>query len=175
MGNQSLHVNWWHYDIRIFECSVILNKKSFQEHGTWWWITLRTLLLPERWVVIGIIQSVCICKCQSWWLCGIKHKSYSPTWTLGLWFRIPLQAWMSVFRQWPWDRLIPVQWMLPRVYRLRNWRSGGRVVWSINCIHLHEHWDCGFESHCRHGCLCLGSGLATDWFLSNEYYWVCID
>jgi hypothetical protein len=29
-----------------------------------------------------------------------------------------------------------------------------------------EHWDCGFESHSRHGCLCafiliVGSGLAT--------------
>jgi hypothetical protein len=32
-----------------------------------------------------------------------------------------------------------------------------------------EHWDCGFKSHSRHGCLlafilCVGSGLATGWF-----------
>jgi hypothetical protein len=44
------------------------------------------------------------------------------------------------------------------------------------CLRLLGHWDRGFESHSRHGCLCVrlfcacvvpcvGSGLATGWFL----------
>jgi hypothetical protein len=24
----------------------------------------------------------------------------------------------------------------------------------MNCLRQLEHWDCGFESHSRHGCLC---------------------
>jgi hypothetical protein len=47
----------------------------------------------------------------------------------------------------------------------------------MNCLRLLEHWDRGFESHSRHGCmhcvrlfcvcvvLCAGSGLATGWSL----------
>jgi hypothetical protein len=48
----------------------------------------------------------------------------------------------------------------------------GRVVWGMKCLRPLEHWDCGFVSHSRHGCLsafilfvlsCVGSGLATGW------------
>jgi hypothetical protein len=45
----------------------------------------------------------------------------------------------------------------------------GRVVWGVNRNRPLEHWDQGFESHLRHGCLracvvlCVGSGLATGW------------
>jgi hypothetical protein len=47
---------------------------------------------------------------------------------------------------------------------------GGRAVWGMNCLRSLERWDCGFESHSRHGCLCVrlfcvvlcvGTGLAT--------------
>jgi hypothetical protein len=40
----------------------------------------------------------------------------------------------------------------------------------MSCLRLLEHWELGFESHSRHGCLrsfcvcvvvCVGSGLAT--------------
>jgi hypothetical protein len=42
----------------------------------------------------------------------------------------------------------------------------GDTVKGINCLSLLESWDHGFESHYRHGRLCLfwvcvGSGLAT--------------
>jgi hypothetical protein len=44
----------------------------------------------------------------------------------------------------------------------------------MNCLHPLKRWDRGFESHSRHGCLCVrlfcvcvvlcaGSGLATGW------------
>jgi hypothetical protein len=42
----------------------------------------------------------------------------------------------------------------------------------MNCLRPLEHWDRGFESHSRHGCLsafilfalsCVGNGLATGW------------
>jgi hypothetical protein len=48
----------------------------------------------------------------------------------------------------------------------------GRAVKGINCLRPLEHWDRGFESHWRYGCmcafcgcvvLCVGSGLATGW------------
>jgi hypothetical protein len=47
-----------------------------------------------------------------------------------------------------------------------------RAVWSMNRLRSLEHWDRGFESHSRHGCMCtfilcmllrVGSGLATGW------------
>jgi hypothetical protein len=49
-----------------------------------------------------------------------------------------------------------------------------RVVQGMNCLRSLEHWDCGFESHSRHRCLCVrlfcvcgvlcvGSGLAMGW------------
>jgi hypothetical protein len=46
----------------------------------------------------------------------------------------------------------------------------GLAVSGMNCLLTFEHWDCGFESHARHGrlcafivcvVLCVGSGLAT--------------
>jgi hypothetical protein len=42
-----------------------------------------------------------------------------------------------------------------------------------------QHWDRGFESHSRHGCLCafilcVGSGLATADAPSEESYRLCI-
>jgi hypothetical protein len=51
-----------------------------------------------------------------------------------------------------------------------------RAVWCMNCLRPFGRWDHGFESHSRHGCLCvrlfcvclvlcLGSGLATSWSL----------
>jgi hypothetical protein len=30
----------------------------------------------------------------------------------------------------------------------------GRAVYGMNCLRPLEHWDRGFESHSRHGCLC---------------------
>jgi hypothetical protein len=39
----------------------------------------------------------------------------------------------------------------------------GRVVWGMNCLRSLEHRDRRFESQSRHGCLCVGSGLATNW------------
>jgi hypothetical protein len=30
----------------------------------------------------------------------------------------------------------------------------GRAVWGVNRFRHVEHWDRGFESHSRHGCLC---------------------
>jgi hypothetical protein len=48
----------------------------------------------------------------------------------------------------------------------------GREVLGMNRLRLLEHWDRGFESHPRHGyvciyavciVLCVGSGLATGW------------
>jgi hypothetical protein len=47
-----------------------------------------------------------------------------------------------------------------------------RAVQGVNCLRSLEIWAHGFESHSRHGCLCLfsdcvllfvGSGLATAW------------
>jgi hypothetical protein len=48
-----------------------------------------------------------------------------------------------------------------------------RAVWGMKCLRSLEHWDRGFESHSRHGCLSLfilclccpvlGSGLVTGW------------
>jgi hypothetical protein len=51
----------------------------------------------------------------------------------------------------------------------------GRTVWGINCLRSLEHWDHGFESHSRYGCLrlfcvCVSSGLATDWSTVQESY-----
>jgi hypothetical protein len=50
----------------------------------------------------------------------------------------------------------------------------GLAVWGMNRFRPLEHWDHGFESHSRHGCLCVclfcvsavlcaGSRLATGW------------
>jgi hypothetical protein len=48
----------------------------------------------------------------------------------------------------------------------------GRAVRGMNCPRPLEHWNCGFESHSRHGCLCAfilfvlscaGSDLAKGW------------
>jgi hypothetical protein len=44
----------------------------------------------------------------------------------------------------------------------------GHAVYGMNRLRSLEHWDLGFESHSRHGCLCtfilcVGSGLATGW------------
>jgi hypothetical protein len=30
----------------------------------------------------------------------------------------------------------------------------GRAVWGTNCLRSLEHWDRGFQSHSRHGCMC---------------------
>jgi hypothetical protein len=54
----------------------------------------------------------------------------------------------------------------------------------MNCLRSLEHWDRGFESHSRHGCLCVrlfcvcvvlcvGSGLATGWSPSKESFRLC--
>jgi hypothetical protein len=54
--------------------------------------------------------------------------------------------------------------------------SGRRAVWGMNCLRPLKHWECGFESHLRHGCMCAfflclccpvcaGNWLATSWFL----------
>jgi hypothetical protein len=32
---------------------------------------------------------------------------------------------------------------------------GGRAVQGMNCLRSLERWDRGFESHSRHGCLCM--------------------
>jgi hypothetical protein len=54
----------------------------------------------------------------------------------------------------------------------------GHAVWGTNCLRPLERWDSGFESHSRHGCLCvrffyvlcIGSRLATGWSPSKESY-----
>jgi hypothetical protein len=33
---------------------------------------------------------------RSQWSCGLIHELFLPAQTLGSWFRIPLEAWMSV-------------------------------------------------------------------------------
>jgi hypothetical protein len=49
----------------------------------------------------------------------------------------------------------------------------------MNCVRSVEHWDRGFESNSRHGCLCVcvvlyhGSGLATADHSSKESYRLC--
>jgi hypothetical protein len=32
---------------------------------------------------------------------------------------------------------------------------GGRAVSGMNRLRPLERWECGFESHSRHGCLCV--------------------
>jgi hypothetical protein len=49
----------------------------------------------------------------------------------------------------------------------------------MNRLRPLEHWDRGFESHSRHGCLCAfilcaDSGLVTGWYPSKESYTLCI-
>jgi hypothetical protein len=42
----------------------------------------------------------------------------------------------------------------------------GRTVWGMNCLRPLKHWGRRFESHLRHGCVCmfiLCCGLATSW------------
>jgi hypothetical protein len=59
-------------------------------------------------------------------------------------------------------------------YLGKHAEHSGRAVWSMNCVRWLERWDRGFESHSRHGCLCLrlicvcvvlyvGSDLAAGW------------
>jgi hypothetical protein len=56
-------------------------------------------------------------------------------------------------------RLILVQYLC-------SVHHSGHVVLGMNCICLLEHWDCGFESHSRHGYLfVLSSGLVMGWSL----------
>jgi hypothetical protein len=64
------------------------------------------------------------------------------------------------------------------VYFLRADHSG-LAVWDVSCLRLLECWDRGFESHSRHGCLCVysvcvvlcvGSGLRRDDPPSKESY-----
>jgi hypothetical protein len=46
-------------------------------------------------------------------------------------------------------------------YGSYNWvyilvaNHSGRAVYGMNCLCLLECWDRGFESHSRHGCLCV--------------------
>jgi hypothetical protein len=58
---------------------------------------------------------------------------------------------------------------------------GGRAVWGMNRFLPHEQWDCEFEFHSKHECLCasilcVGSGFATGWspvegVLPTVYRW----
>jgi hypothetical protein len=61
------------------------------------------------------------------------------------------------------------------------WKTIGRAVSGMNCFRSLESWDRRFESHSRHGCLCVhlfcvcavlcvGSGLATCWSLVQPSY-----
>jgi hypothetical protein len=36
------------------------------------------------------------CSCRPQWSRGLRHEQFSPARTWGLWFRIPLETWMSV-------------------------------------------------------------------------------
>jgi hypothetical protein len=58
-----------------------------------------------------------------------------------------------------------VAWLYPQAL-------GSLLVYEMNCLLSLEHWGRGFESHSRHGCLCVrlfcvcvvlcaGGGLAT--------------
>jgi hypothetical protein len=41
---------------------------------------------------------------------------------------------------------------------VRGYRMGshsGRAVKGMKCLHSLERWDRGFESHSKHGCLCV--------------------
>jgi hypothetical protein len=53
-----------------------------------------------------------------------------------------------------------------KLYSVRLTRAdhSGRAVWGIKWLRSLERWDRGFESHSKHGCLCVGRGLATDWY-----------
>jgi hypothetical protein len=57
--------------------------------------------------------------------------------------------------------------MSPRAER--RWMQITGLYDQQDCLRPLERWDRGFESHLRHGCLCLfcvrtGSGLAMGWF-----------
>jgi hypothetical protein len=58
--------------------------------------------------------------------------------------------------------------------RIRLWVTAdhsGLAVWGIKYLHPLEHWDRGFESHSRHGCLFVsGSGLAMGWSPVQKSY-----
>jgi hypothetical protein len=75
--------------------------------------------------------------------------------------------------------IVPYLWnSVVLIYGINFWYAGhsGRASGGMNYFRLIECWDRGFESHSRHGCLCvhsfcvcvvlcLGSGLATSWSL----------
>jgi hypothetical protein len=54
------------------------------------------------------------------------------------------------------------------VTRIRHMAGhSGCAVYGMHCLRSLEHWDRGFESHLKHGCLrlfcvCVGSSLTTD-------------
>jgi hypothetical protein len=41
-----------------------------------------------------------------------------------------------------------------QVYMCTMADRSGRAVWGMKFLRSLEHWDCEFESHSRHGCLC---------------------
>jgi hypothetical protein len=47
-----------------------------------------------------------------------------------------------------------LSWSVPVWHTGLSADHSGRAVWGMNCLRPLEHWDRGFESHSRHGCLC---------------------
>jgi hypothetical protein len=52
--------------------------------------------------------------------------------------------------------------LLNKRYTMKIWGSesiaadhSGRAVKGMKCLRSLENWDCGFQSHSRHGCLCV--------------------
>jgi hypothetical protein len=71
-----------------------------------------------------------------------------------------------------------------RIYVSVTADHGGRAVWGMNCLRSLERLDRVFESHSKHGCLCVrlfcvfvvvcsSSALATGGHSSNDSYRLC--
>jgi hypothetical protein len=77
----------------------------------------------------------------SQWRCGLRHEPFSPTWTLGSWVRIPLEALMSVcvYSVFVWSCVgsglttswLPVQGVILTVYRIKTLKKAAKVQRAV--------------------------------------------
>jgi hypothetical protein len=50
----------------------------------------------RSWFMLCFVYMSYLCWCRSQWPRGLNHEPSSPAQTLGVWVRIPFEAWMSV-------------------------------------------------------------------------------